>query len=123
VANERAGPSPTTIFEFEGCVWFNGSDFEAIPESEPEWPSVEILYGNESFAELWLGQAESACAGASRRSRRVMLRFLMNELVKQAVAEFVEGYQDWRTDADVATTHELVRRLELWLTDLCQNEL
>jgi hypothetical protein len=111
------------IFEFEGCVWFNGSDFEAIPESEPEWPSVEILYGNESFAELWLGQAESACAGASRRSRRVMLRFLLNELVKQAVAEFVESYQTWRTDADVATTHDLVRRLELWLTDICQQEL
>jgi len=57
---------PTTIFGFEGCVWFNGNGSDAIPESEPEWPAVEILYGGETFCEVWLGQAENACAGASR---------------------------------------------------------
>ena len=115
------GHRPTVVFEFEGCVWFNGSD--AIPGAEPEWPSVEICNGDESFAELWLGQAEKVCAGGSRRSRRVMLRFVLGEIVKQAVAEFVESYPTWRTDADIAMTHQLVRRLELWLTDLCHHQL
>ena len=114
---------PTAILVFEGCVWFNGSGSEAIPDAEPEWPSVEICNGEDAFCELWLGNAENACAGASPRSRRVMLKFLLNELVKQAVAEFLESYPSWRTDADKETTHQLVRKLEEWLTDLCQQTL
>jgi hypothetical protein len=51
-----------------------------------------------------------------------MLRFVLGEFVKQAVAEFVESYETWRTDADIVTTHQLVRLLELWLTDIYRNE-
>jgi hypothetical protein len=112
--------SPTTIFEFEGCVWFNGERTE-IGALEEEWPSVEIGSSDEGFCELWLGQVEAICAGASRRSRRVMLRFVMNELIKQAVEEFCATFESWRTDADMATTHELVRRLERWLTGISHN--
>jgi hypothetical protein len=122
-SRDAESQSPTTIFEFEGCVWFNGSGFDALPDSEPEWPSVELGSGDEGFCELWLGQAESICAGASERSKRVVLRFVMNELIKQAVEDFCEGFECWRTNADVATTHELVRTLEKWLTGISQNEV
>jgi len=91
--------------------------------TQSRWPAVEICTGGETFCELWLGSADNACSSASQRSKRVILRFVLGELVKQAVGEFVDSYQTWQTDADVATTHELVRRLELWLTDICQNEL
>ncbi len=90
---------------------------------ETEWPSVELGSGDEGFCELWLGQAEAICAGASQRSRRVMLRFVMDELIKQAVEDFCESFERWRTDADIATTHELVRRLEKWLTGISHNQL
>ena len=85
--------------------------------------SVELGSGDESFCELWLGQAEAICAGASRRSRRVMLRFVMNELIKQAVEDFCESYELWRTDADAATTRALARRLELWLNGISHNQM
>jgi hypothetical protein len=111
----------TTVMEFAGCVWFDGSG--EISDSEPEWPSVEIGNGDESFCEVWLGQAERICAGASQRSRRVMLRFVMNELIKRAVEDFLENFETWRTDAEPATTHALVRRLEHWLTRISWNEL
>jgi hypothetical protein len=114
---------PTTIFEFEGCVWFNGSGFDALPDSEPEWPSVELGSGDEGFCELWLGQAEAISAGASERSKRVVLRFVMNELIKQAVEDFCASFECWRTDADVAMTHALVRKLESWLVGFTHNQL
>ena len=121
-APDAPSQSPTTIFEFARCFWFNGSgpDIGALKQ---EWPSVEIGSGDASFCELWLGQAESICAGASPRSRRLMLRFVMNELIKQAVEDFCGGYQGWRTNADVATTHELVRKLERWLTGISHNQV
>ena len=53
----------------------------------------EISSGEESFCELWLGRVESICAGASQRSRRVILRFVMNELVKQAVEYFCQNFE------------------------------
>jgi len=112
---------PTAIFEFAGCVWFNGEGPD-IGALEREWPSVEIGSGDESFCELWLGQVEAICAGTSRKSRRVMLRFVMTELIKQAVEEFCATFESWRTDADSATTHELVRRLEKWLTGISHNK-
>ena len=116
-----AGQPPTTIIEFAGCIWFNGERPE-IGALEQEWSSVEIGSGDEGFCELWLGQVEAICAGASRRSRRVMLRFVMNELIKQAVEDFCESFKCWRTNADTATTHELVRRLERWLTALSHDQ-
>ncbi len=45
----------------------------------------------------------------------------MNELIERAVENFCETFEAWRTDADVATTHELVRRLEKWLTGISYN--
>jgi hypothetical protein len=93
---DEPSQSATTIFEFAGCVWFNGDGLE-IGGLEQEWPSVEIGSGDESFCELWLGQVEVMCAGASRRSRRVMLRFVMSELIKQSVEEFCATFESWRT--------------------------
>jgi hypothetical protein len=120
-SRDAAGQLPTTIFEFAGCVWFNGNGPE-MGALEAEWPSVELGSGDDGFCELWLGQVEAICAGASQRSRRGMLRFVMNELIKQAVEEFCATFGSWRTDADMATTHELVRRLEKWLTGISHNK-
>ena len=113
---------PTVIFEYAGRVWVNG-DGPEIGALEQEWPSVEIGSGEDSFCGLWLGQVEAICAGASERSRRVMLRFVMNELIKLTIEDFCETFENWRTDADTATTHELVRRLERWLTGISHDQV
>ncbi len=40
---------------------------------------------------------ESMCAGASQRSRRVILRFLMDELIERGVEDFYETFESRRT--------------------------
>ena len=112
--------APKTVIEFEGCVWFDGHS--AISDDELEWPCVEICNGEQSFCEVWLGQVESMCAGASERSKRVMLGFLMDEIVKQAVEDFLETFESWQTDADAATTSRLVKELEVWLIKISHDQ-
>jgi hypothetical protein len=105
-----------TIFEFEGRVWFNG---DRRPRTDAcEFPVVELGWEHAAFCEVWLGRVDTICAGSAGPSRRLMYRFLLGEAIKQAVAEFCESYADWLTDADAATTAELVRRLERWLDEI-----
>jgi hypothetical protein len=116
------GRAPT-IFEFERCTWFNGGEGVDIGALKRELPAVELGSGDDCLCAMWLGQMGAMCAGASERSRRVMVKFVLNEMIKQAVAEFCDNFEDWRTDADDVTTHELVRQLESWLTGIVHNQV
>jgi hypothetical protein len=118
----RESPA-TTIFEFKGFAWLNGSEGGDIGALKRESPAVELGSGDDAFCEVWLGQMAAICTGCSERSRRVMVRFVLNELIKLAVADFCDHFEDWHTDADDVTTHELVRHLERWLTGVARNQL
>ena len=112
--------SPPTIFEFEGFVWCNGevNDIDALMD---ELPAVELGSGDAAFCEVWLGEMAALSEGCTARSRRVLVRFVLNQLIHEAVEEFCGTFGQWETDADPETTHQLVRRLERWLTWRCQH--
>ena len=114
--------SAPTIFEFEGFVWFNG-EADNIEAWKDELPAVELGSGDAPFCEVWLGEMAVLSDGCSARSRRVLVRFVLNQLINEAVAEFCNTFGEWETDADPETTHQLVRRLERWLTWRCHYRL
>ena len=123
--SSRSSPaplSPPTIFEFRGFVWCSGEvdDIEALMD---ELPAVELGSGDAPFCELWLGEMAVLSEGCSARSRRVLTRFLLNQLINAAVGDFCDAFGEWETDADPETTHQLVRRLERWLTWRCCHRL
>jgi hypothetical protein len=114
--------SAPTIFEFQGFVWSNG-EADDIDTLMDELPAVELGSGDAPFCEIWLGQMAVLSDGCSARSWRVLVRFVLNQLIHEAVEEFCDTFGEWETDADPETTHQLVRRLERWLTGRCYHRL
>jgi hypothetical protein len=50
----RESPT-TTIFEFKGCAWFNGSEAGDIGVLKRELPAVDLGCGDDAFCAVWLG--------------------------------------------------------------------